>query len=137
MAKQKKSSSRQLDLEPLRESVESLGSTTRSLSHRSTTLLEQVDAQNRAFDDSLSVANEMTASLKETATQADSLTGSSGDVVSGINELAASIEQATVSATEVATAITQTASSMKQINASMQTVTASSQEMATSAQEVT
>src|SRR6185503_16765120 len=56
---------------------------------------EGADTQVRSIDSALSGLNEMSASLRETATQADVVTASTDGLVSSIAEVAASIEQVT------------------------------------------
>src|SRR5687767_1386947 len=56
---------------------------------------EGADAQLRSVDSAVSGVAEMSASLKETASQAESVTASTDGLVSSINEMAASIEQVT------------------------------------------
>ncbi len=80
---------------------------------------------------------ELAHSLKNTAQQADSLSGSTEGTVSSINEISASIEQVTANTTHVASAAAETAVAIKQITAGTQTVTATALEMATSAEELT
>ena len=53
------------------------------------------DAQMRSVDSALSGVNQLSASLKETATQAEVVTASTESLVSSINEVAASIEEVT------------------------------------------
>src|SRR5262245_7120381 len=56
---------------------------------------EGADTQVRSIDSALSGLHQMSASLRETATQADSVTASTDGLVGSIAEVAASIEQVT------------------------------------------
>ncbi len=98
---------------------------------------ESSDAQMRSVESALSGVNELSLSLRETASQAESVSASTESLVSSINEVAASIEQVTSGTDTLASAVRQVATSMQQSNASMQSITGTTQEMATSAQQVT
>ena len=65
------------------------------------------DVQVRSLDAALSGVNELSASLKETATQAESVAGATEILVSSINEVAASIEQVATSTDTLAGAVRQ------------------------------
>src|SRR5512145_3443324 len=91
---------------------------------------EGADAQVRSLDSALSGLNEMTASLKETATQAGVVAVSTEGLVSSITEMAASIEQVTKNSESFATLVRQTAAGIQQSNQSVQKTVATAKEMA-------
>src|SRR5512138_3801636 len=72
------------------------------------------DEQVQSLDTALSGLNQMTVSLRETATQAGAVTASTDNLASSINEVAASIEQVTSSSERLAGLVRQTASSIQQ-----------------------
>src|SRR5689334_24756468 len=53
------------------------------------------ETQAATLDHAITIASDVSRSLRETASQAESLTGSSEELASSINEMAASIEQIT------------------------------------------
>src|SRR5215213_755194 len=57
------------------------------------------DAQLRTTDRAAAAVSQMSASLKDTATQADSVAVSAEELLSSVNEMAASIEQVTINTT--------------------------------------
>jgi uncharacterized phage infection (PIP) family protein YhgE len=98
---------------------------------------EGADVQMRSLESALSGVNELSASLKETSTQAGAVSASTESLVSSINEVAASIEQVTANTDTLATGIREVAASMQESTASIQSVTSTAQEMATASQQVT
>jgi len=80
------------------------------------------DVQVQSLESALSGLNEMTSSLKETATQAASVTVSADSLASSINEVAASIEQVTKNTDSLAGFARSTASAIQQSTQSIQKV---------------
>src|SRR6476620_3052429 len=70
------------------------------------------EVQITSLDTPLSTCNALSASIKETSNQAESLSTSSDQMVSGLAELSASIEQVSVNVTENTAGITQTSTSI-------------------------
>src|SRR5262245_50288811 len=68
-------------------------STAGTLARITDQVAEGAEEQTRALDRALNSMNEVGASLKETAQQAESISVSSEALVSSTNEMAASIEQ--------------------------------------------
>src|SRR5688572_10008723 len=89
---------------------------------------EGADTQVRSLDSALSGLNQMTSSLKESATQAASISESTDSLVSSINEVAASNEQVTANVAGLTSFIQQTAASIKQGSTSIQGVAATARE---------
>ncbi len=78
------------------------------------------EIQLRALDDAVSAVNEMSASLKETNAQADSIAASAEELVAAINEIGASIEQVTSNTGSLAAPVAQTAAAVQETSASIQ-----------------
>src|SRR5262245_58135135 len=72
------------------------------------------DVQVQSLDSALSGLNQMTASLKETAGQAESVASSTDSLTSSITEVAASIEQVTKSTNGLAADMRSTASAVQE-----------------------
>jgi methyl-accepting chemotaxis protein len=104
-----------------------------TISRVSDDVFEGAEAQAGTLDRATGVLNEMAASLKETASQATSVTVSAEELASAVAETAASIEQVTSNTASLSEAITRTAGSVQQSAASIQHVTATVQEMAAAA----
>ncbi|MEO5742176.1 MAG: methyl-accepting chemotaxis protein, partial [Vicinamibacterales bacterium] len=75
---------------------------------------EGTTVQARTLDSTLSHLGELSASLADTAGQAESATMSSDGLLSSINEIAASIEQVSANTTSLASSVAQTAASAQQ-----------------------
>src|SRR3954470_14241631 len=73
-----------------------------------TRLASGLENENVSLDAITSEANELTSSLKQTATQAASVAASSEETASSINEISASVEQMTANIAQVASSSTQT-----------------------------
>ena len=125
-----------LDTRLLREEATSITDAVVRIVRVTDQVSQGAETQVRSLDDALSGLNEMTTSLKETASQAESISGSTDGLVSSINEVAASIEQVTANVTGLAGFIQQTATSIQQNNASIQDVAALTQQMSSSADQV-
>ena len=126
-----------LDTRLLREEATSITDAVARIVRITDQVSQGAETQVRSLDDALSGLNQMTTSLKETASQAESISGSTDSLVSSINEVAASIEQVTANVTGLAGFIQQTATSIQQNNASIQDVAAITQQMSSSADQVT
>jgi len=80
------------------------------------------DLQVRSLDSALSGINELSASLKETATQAEAASTATDALVSSVNEVAASIEQVASSTDSLSIAVRQVTTSMVETSASIDSV---------------
>ena len=121
-----------LDTRLLREEASSITDAVSRIVRITDQVSQGAETQVRSLDDALSGLNQMTTSLKETASQAESVSSSTESLVSSINEVAASIEQVTANVTGLAGFIQQTATSIQQNNASIQEVAAITQQMSSS-----
>ena len=83
------------DLDQVRSSAAEVATTAEYIARIAAIVTKGADTQNRSLDGSVSTANELSASLKETASQAQSLTVSADELMSTITEVGASIEQIT------------------------------------------
>ena len=80
----------------LQNMAASFTSTAGTLSRLAQEVSDGAELQTRSLDEALSGVNEMSASLKETATQSASVSTSAEQFVNSITEMTASIEQVTV-----------------------------------------
>jgi len=94
------------------------------------------DVQIRALDEAVSGVNQMAASLKETASQAESVGTSTEQLVSSVNELSVSLEQVSANMAGLASAADQTATSATETSASIQSVRGTTEGMTAAAQQV-
>src|SRR5215472_1648790 len=92
-------------------------------------LNEGVGTQENSLETALSAANEIAASLKESANQSESLASSSEQLASSTAEVAASLTQVSGNTSQAASAVSQTATSIKQMGASIQSISGAGQEM--------
>ena len=74
-----------------------------------TAIARGAEIQIAALDAALSGVNQMAASLRETAGQAESVSAAAEELASSVTEVAASIEQVTGNATNLASGSNQTA----------------------------
>ena len=75
---------------------------------------EGSETQSRLIDGALTGATESAQSLRQTASQAESVATSGEELASSANELAASIEEMTVGATSLAASIAETGASIEE-----------------------
>src|SRR5688500_14584718 len=120
-----------------------MASATDELARITDVLHEGNVAQSRSLDEFVSQVNETAASLKETATRAASVAGSSEQLVSSMNEMAASTEQVNGSAivltqamNEISAAVEETSGATRSVTAKIQDTVASTTQMATSASQM-
>src|SRR5262245_32103080 len=110
---------RVLDRSVLRDEATQITDAVSSIVQMTDQVSVGADIQVQALDNALSGLNEMTASLRETASQAESVAGSTDSLVSSINEVSASIEQVTQSSESLAGFIRQTATAIQESSASI------------------
>src|SRR5215213_4358233 len=75
---------------------------------------EGAEVQLRVLERTVAIADEMTASMGETATQLESIATSTEELASSVNESAASIEEVTQNAETLASAINQISAAIEE-----------------------
>src|SRR5215213_1938145 len=84
-----------LNRRALREETGEISVAAKVIAQMADEVSEGADTQMRSVEGAVSGLNQLSASLKETATQAEAVSVSTETLVSSINQVAASIEQVT------------------------------------------
>ena len=121
------------EVEKLRAESDQLASGIKEIVEINQRISKRAEKKREFIIESLSQQNELTSSLKETATQADSVASSVEELLSSSNEIAASIEGVNKNVVELATGIEETAASSTQMARSIQAVVKQTQDMTANA----
>src|SRR5262249_53705050 len=125
-----------LDIHAMRERAERVTRSATDIARIADAVYEGAETQIRSLDEAFSTVNQMTASLKETAQQAESIGVSPGELAAAPGGLWGRTEQVTGNPASLAAAVAQTATASEQGTAAIQGVTATTGEMLVSAQQV-
>src|SRR4030095_5462337 len=120
---------RSIDVDLLHERAGQVTISANGIARIADAVFEGAEIQVRSLDEAVTGVNQMATSLKQTASQADSISVSSDELVSSVNELAVSIEQVTANTASLAASVNEAAAAAQETTASIQSVTSTTHEM--------